>query len=223
MESTQADLVPVEPRDDAVDRGLVVALDLVAVHGHPAQNPVTVYLSGLRPNSKRAMRAALNRVAAELVGSMGDGRQRRPRIAFDQIPWHELRFQHVQALRARLGEQYSPSAANQSLVAIREVPEPEDRHLGRRAGGAEPNRPVRARRLRLGRERRDLPAAAEAPRRRRRSAAARPHHQAAVPASAEEALSERPDARPAHGHRQPPASSSIIRPGLSDLPWSHET
>ncbi|MFN7953628.1 MAG: hypothetical protein U0610_18020 [bacterium] len=35
--------------------------------------------------------------------------------------WHELRFQHVQALRARLGERYSRGAANQSLVAIREV------------------------------------------------------------------------------------------------------
>lgn len=115
MESTQTDLVPLEPRDVALD------LDVVPVTRTPAQNPALVYLSGLRPNSKRAMRAALNRVAAALVGSVGEGRQGRPRIAFDRIPWHELRFQHVLALRARLGERYSPSAANQSLVAIREV------------------------------------------------------------------------------------------------------
>ena len=115
MEHAEAAVVPVHHPDLGLD------LDLVSVGSPPSTNPAVVYLSGLSKNSKRAMRAALNRVAAELVGSVGEGRHRRPHISFDQIPWHELRFQHVQALRARLGERYSPSAANQSLVAIREV------------------------------------------------------------------------------------------------------
>lgn len=121
MQSTQADPVPEDTPD--LGGGVTVAVDLslVPVSARPAENPALVYLSGLRPNSKRAMRAALNRVAAELVASVGEGRLRRPQISFDQIPWHQLRFQHVQALRVRLGERYSPSAANQSLVAIREV------------------------------------------------------------------------------------------------------
>ena len=115
MEEPGADLVPLDHADVLVD------LDLDPVASAPSYNPAIVYLSGLSPNSKRAMRAALNRVAGELVGWVGKGRDRRPRVGFDEIPWQQLRFQHVSAIRARLGERYSPSAANQSLVAIREV------------------------------------------------------------------------------------------------------
>lgn len=121
MHRTQANPVPQEAGNFGGSLPVVVDVTPVLVSPTPAGNPALVYLSGLRPNSKRAMRVALNRVAAELVGAVGEGRHRRPQISFDQIPWHELRFQHVQALRARLGERYSPSAANQSLVAIREV------------------------------------------------------------------------------------------------------
>lgn len=115
MEHAEAALVSLDHTEAVLD------LDLVSVPTPPSDNPAIVYLSGLSANSKRAMRAALNRVAGELSGWLGEGRNRRPRVSFEEIPWHRLRFQHVQALRARLAERCSPSAANQSLVAIREV------------------------------------------------------------------------------------------------------
>ena len=115
MEHPEAALVRLDDSDHVLD------VDLIRVEIPPSQNPAFVYLSGLAPNSKRAMRAALNRVAGELSGWAGQGRDRRPRVPFEEIPWEQLRFQHVAALRSRLAEHHSPSAANQSLVAVREV------------------------------------------------------------------------------------------------------
>jgi hypothetical protein len=80
MEEPGAALVPLDHADVLVD------LDLDPVGSPPSYNPAIVYLSGLSPNSKRAMRAALNRVAGELVGWVGKGRDRRPRVGFDEIP-----------------------------------------------------------------------------------------------------------------------------------------
>jgi site-specific recombinase XerD len=37
------------------------------------------------------------------------------------LPWHQLRYQHTQALRAALGTRYSPATANRHLAALRGV------------------------------------------------------------------------------------------------------
>lgn len=84
-------------------------------------HPALVYLARLGSDaSRRTQRQALERVARLLTeGSLG---------ALD-IPWHELRYQHTQAVRAALGREVSartgkplsPSYINTVLAALRGV------------------------------------------------------------------------------------------------------
>jgi len=37
------------------------------------------------------------------------------------VPWHQLRYEHVQAIRTRLGEKYKPATANRYLSALKGV------------------------------------------------------------------------------------------------------
>jgi site-specific recombinase XerD len=70
------------------------------------QDPATVYLAGLSSdNSRRAMAGALARIS-ELTHSM---------------PWHLLRYQHTQAIRAQLAERVAPAYANLMISALRGV------------------------------------------------------------------------------------------------------
>jgi site-specific recombinase XerD len=77
------------------------------------QQPAAVYLSGLAAGSKPAMSQALNRTA-QLVAGNEDA------TAAD-IPWHQMRFQHVQKIRQELetDESLSYSTVNKYLSAIR--------------------------------------------------------------------------------------------------------
>ena len=69
-----------------------------------SQHPVVVYLAGLAEGPGRvAMRSTLKVVAAVL----GNG-------TLESTPWHELRFQHVAALRSKLAESYAPASVNKS-------------------------------------------------------------------------------------------------------------
>ena len=43
------------------------------------------------------------------------------RLDAETLPWHELRYQHTQALRAALTERYSSATANRHLAALRGV------------------------------------------------------------------------------------------------------
>jgi integrase len=77
------------------------------------QQPAAVYLSGLAACSKPAMSQALNSTA-QLV--LKDDKA----TAYD-IPWHTMRFQHVQKIRQDLeaDENLSYSTVNKYLAAIR--------------------------------------------------------------------------------------------------------
>jgi site-specific recombinase XerD len=74
------------------------------------QNPAAVYLAGLSESGRRTMRAALDTVA----GLVSNGRT--DALGLD---WAALRFQHSQAIRAKLAESYAPATANKMLSALR--------------------------------------------------------------------------------------------------------
>jgi integrase len=82
---------------------------LTATDYIPDKNPTLVYLAGLSDSSRRVMRAALDTIAGMV----------QPGTDALCFPWHGLRFQHVQAIRARLAERYAPSTANRHLSALR--------------------------------------------------------------------------------------------------------
>jgi site-specific recombinase XerD len=75
-------------------------------------NPVEVYLAQLAPNSRRAVRSDLARVAAFLSPDAGEPLD---------LPWHRLRYEHVAAIRQRLATAYAPSSANRLLSSLRGV------------------------------------------------------------------------------------------------------
>ncbi len=75
-------------------------------------NPALVYLAALgSPHSRRSQRAALDTIARILTGNEG--------ADCTSIPWHLLRFQHTQAIRAALLERYAPATVNRILAALR--------------------------------------------------------------------------------------------------------
>ncbi|HYX25653.1 MAG TPA: integrase, partial [Thermoanaerobaculia bacterium] len=83
--------------------GLFVSdpLALVPTSPGPADtHPAAVYLARLSPGSRRTMAEALDDVAQTL-------------------PWAQLRYQHVQAVRSALGERLSRASVNKALSAVR--------------------------------------------------------------------------------------------------------
>jgi len=73
------------------------------------RHPAYVYLARLAPGSRRTMAQALTVVAA-LFG-------RTP----DTLNWAVLRYQHTQAIRAKLAESRAPAGVNKILAALRGV------------------------------------------------------------------------------------------------------
>jgi site-specific recombinase XerD len=87
---------------------------LQAVHGRalPAdRNPAAVYLARLGPGSRRTMARALAKIAELAVTG----------ATVDVLPWWELRYQHVAAIRATLTERLAPATVNKHLAALRGV------------------------------------------------------------------------------------------------------
>ena len=76
-----------------------------------AKNPVGLYLATLLPSGRLVMAGALNIIARDYLG-YADARQ---------VPWYQLRHEHVQAVRTRLGEKYKPATANRYLCALKGV------------------------------------------------------------------------------------------------------
>lgn len=82
-----------------------------AKHQDLGRNPAAVYLARLAPGSRPAMRGALAKLATLLEqGTSPLG-----------VPWWQLEYQHVAALRSRLAEHYSPATVNRHLAALRGV------------------------------------------------------------------------------------------------------
>jgi integrase len=95
--------------------------DLVPLQDNlPASsNPVLVYLSGL--TSDKSRRVQQSGLAAILL-LMNDSDGGLPDNLVMTFPWHELRFQHTQAIRSRLVEAgYATATINSRLSALRGV------------------------------------------------------------------------------------------------------
>lgn len=72
------------------------------------KNPALVYLASLAAGtSERTMRSALQ-IIGDMIG-----------VDWLTLPWHELRYEHTAALRARLSERYEPATVNKFLSALR--------------------------------------------------------------------------------------------------------
>jgi integrase len=99
--------LPTHRPDTQTDRDLVPVLaGELPADRHPAR----VYLASLSPGSRPAMRGSLQ-VVAELL-TWG-------RCSWETMPWHLLRVQHTQALRAELAGRYAAATANKMLAAVR--------------------------------------------------------------------------------------------------------
>lgn len=84
--------------------------DLVLVDNKDLdQHPAAVYLASLANGSKRTMRQALDTIAGLLVNNADAA----------AVDWSRVRYQHTQAIRARLAEDYSPATVNKMLCALR--------------------------------------------------------------------------------------------------------
>jgi integrase/recombinase XerD len=86
--------------------GLVVCSPLPA-----DRHPVAVYLASLAPGSRRTMRQALNVIASMISAGT---------TAMD-LPWHDIGYRHVAAIRAKLAEVYAPSTGNKTMAALKGV------------------------------------------------------------------------------------------------------
>lgn len=85
--------------------------DALTEYGRIDENPAAVYLAKLAPGSRPAMRGALDVVARIITGD--------DNATCLDVPWHELRYQHTQAIRAQLADRYAHSTANKILSAMR--------------------------------------------------------------------------------------------------------
>lgn len=89
-----------------------VTVELDAPHGiNLAEHPVAVYFSRLGEDSRPAMKSSLAKIAA-LVDQ---------RATLWTLPWHQLRFQHTQAIRATILSNYGERTVNRMLSALRGV------------------------------------------------------------------------------------------------------
>lgn len=78
-----------------------------------SEQAARVYLGRLGSRASRATQTYSLEVAARTLtsGAMG----------WNEIPWVEIRYQHVARLRAALAETYAPATANKILAAVRGV------------------------------------------------------------------------------------------------------
>lgn len=77
-----------------------------------AQHPALVYLARLAPGSQRAMRDALDVIADVATGGACDHLS---------MPWHMIRYEHSEAIRAQLATRYNHRTVNKQLSALRQV------------------------------------------------------------------------------------------------------
>jgi len=88
------------------------------------RNPAAVYLASLAPRSQRVQAGALATVAdilGNVPGTGIEGERRSPYGDVLAVPWHQLHYQHMQAIRTQLAQRYAPATANRILAALRGV------------------------------------------------------------------------------------------------------
>jgi hypothetical protein len=96
---------------------VVQVLDLVGLEAEQPRSlvdldhPVTAYLNGLAPSSRRPQLAALEAIA----------RRSTQVFSAETMPWQRLRRPHVLKIRSLLEENYLPATANRMLSALRGV------------------------------------------------------------------------------------------------------
>ena len=96
----------IEPATASWSRRLPAVADVHALH----TDPTAAYLASLSPKGRTTMVERLRAVAALLD------------VPYEQIAWHELRFQHVDAIRQRLLEAgRAPATVNLTLAAFRGI------------------------------------------------------------------------------------------------------
>lgn len=122
-EGTALELASAEPAADR-DFGFLIA----ELASPTAAAPLAVYIGRLAPDSRRAMRGALEAVARRLAGGpwrtgrLGRHARRGAQAPpAESVPWHALRRPHVQVLRAELAEAFAPATANKMLAAVKGV------------------------------------------------------------------------------------------------------
>ena len=76
--------------------------------GLATTNPAAVYLASLAPTGRASMTSSLGKVAGML--GFGD---------WQSTPWHLLEYEHAQAIRTKLIEDYAPATCNRVLTAIK--------------------------------------------------------------------------------------------------------
>ncbi len=91
--------------------GIEVAAPPTAATLSPDRHPAAVYIASLSQGSRRTMMLALRTVATMID----------PTANMTSIPWHQLDYAQVAAIRSRLAERYSPATGNRILSALRGV------------------------------------------------------------------------------------------------------
>jgi site-specific recombinase XerD len=76
-----------------------------------AEHPVAVYFSKLGEDSRPAMKSSLKKIA-KLINQ---------KTTLWTLPWHLIRFQHTQAIRAAIVSSYGERSVNRMLSALRGV------------------------------------------------------------------------------------------------------
>ena len=71
------------------------------------RHPALVYLSSLQPKGRRSMTSSLEQIA-RMCG-----------FTLQTMPWHRLKYEHVQAIVTKLSETLAPATVNKGLAAIR--------------------------------------------------------------------------------------------------------
>lgn len=86
--------------------------DLIPRGGAPneARKPTMLFLANLRESGRRTTQSALDACARILANA-----------SWRMMPWHEVRWEHVSALRAVLQARFAPATVNKHLVAVRGV------------------------------------------------------------------------------------------------------
>ncbi len=93
---------------------LALSAELAVLWAPPEnRHPALTYLAGLAPSGRRSQRSWLDRIARRFSGDA---------LAWNEFPWHLVRYEHAVEILSWVREAYpSPAAANAIRAALRGV------------------------------------------------------------------------------------------------------